>query len=478
MARRSLAAAMSRREVVTGTGLFLSVLAAGLLFTRGTPESYDAQIMYQVTQSMVDHANFVVHHDVFSINVPYSIWGIGMSLLMAVPYFVAERLQLDPAISVMTVNAVVVAAIALVIYSLGRALGASAGQSLAAAAITTFGTLLFAYVATGFSEPSVALGIALGLLGVQTRRPVLVGAGAGLALLMRIDSALLVVPVLGVGVWIVSGRTLGAGLRFFLGLLPAILVVGAYDTVRFGAPWRVGYAFATFNHPLLAGLYGLLASPAAGLFLYVPLLPLALIGIWLTIRRLPVLGGTALALLIIRVPFYATWFAWQAYYVWGPRFLVPAMPVLALGLLEIFRRWSGMRLGLKAAVVTVIAISCAVQLVGAGVEYDHARMFAALQRAHPAPQGAAFIKDEATPSTEAIYDSVDFDWSLWPIPDQASDLVRGRYLTSHLLNPARNLSAVAALIAVAVAAMAVSIASAVGGSRVGHRVSRTSPQIQ
>ena len=460
MARRSVAAAMSRREVVSGIGLFFSVLAAGLLFTRGAPESYDAQIMYQVTQSMVDHANFVVHHDVFAINLPYSIWGIGMSLLMAVPYFVAERLQLDPSASVMTVNAVVVASIALVIYRLGLAIGATAGQSLAAAAITAFGTMLFAYVATGFSEPSVALGIGIGLLGVQTRRPVLVGAGAGLALLMRIDSALLVVPVLGAGVWFVCERTLGAALRFCVGLLPAILVVGAYDTVRFGAPWRVGYTFATFNHPLLAGLYGLLASPAAGLFLYVPLLPLALIGIWLALHRLPVLGGTALALLVIRVPFYATWFAWQAYYVWGPRFLVPAMPVLALGLLEIFRRWPGLRLTLKTAVVTVVAISCAVQLVGAGVEYDHARMFAALQQAHPAPQGAAFIKDEATPSTEAIYDSVDFDWSLWPIPDEASDLVHGRYLTSHLLNPMRNLGAAAALIGVAVAAMAVSIASA------------------
>lgn len=464
MARRSLAAAMARREAVSGAGLFLSVLAAGLLFTRGTPESYDAQIMYQVTQSMVDHANFVVHHDVFGVDTPYSIFGIGMSLLMAVPYFIAEHLQLDPSASVMTVNAVVVASIALVIFRFGLAIGATAGQSLAAAASTAFGTLLFAYVATGFSEPSVALGIALGLLGVHTRRPVLVGAGAGLALLMRIDSALLVVPLLGIGVWIACGRTLGAGLRFFAGLLPAIFITGAYDTLRFGAPWRVGYGFATFNHPLLAGLYGLLASPAAGLFLYVPLLPLALFGIWLTLNRLPTLGATALALLLVRIPFYAVWEAWQAYYVWGPRYIVPAMPVLAIGLLEIFRRWSGLRLALKAAVVIVVAVSCAVQLVGAGVEYEHARMFAALQRAHPGPQGAAFIKDLATPSTEAIHDSVDFDWSLWPLPDETSDLVHGRYLTSHLLYPAPNFGALAALIGVALAAMAVSIAAAGGTS--------------
>ena len=451
---------MSRRELVSGAGLFVSVLAAGLLFTRGAPESYDAQIMFQVTQSMVDHANFVVHHDVFAINTPYSVWGIGMSLLMAVPYFVSERLQLDSSAAVMTVNAVVVALTALVLYRLALATGASLGQSLAAAATTAFGTLLFAYVATGFSEPSVALGIAIGLLGVQTRRPVLVGAGAGLALLMRIDSALLVVPVLGVGAWLICGRTVGAGLRFGAGLLPAVLVVGAYDTLRFGLPWQTGYVFATFNHPLFAGLYGLLASPAAGLSLYVPLLPLALLGLWFAVRRMPVLGATALSLLLIRIPFYAAWFAWQAYYVWGPRYLVPAMPVLAIGLLEIFRRWSGLRMPIKVIVVTVVALSCAVQVIGAGVEYEHAAMFAALQRAHPAPQGAAFIKDEATPSTEAIYDSVDFDWSLWPIPDEAGDLVHGRYLTSHLLTPVPNFAAITGLIGMAIAALVVSIAAA------------------
>ena len=451
---------MSRREVVSGAGLFVSVLAAGLLFTRSAPESYDAQIMFQVAQSMVDHANFVVHHDVYAVNTPYSYYGIGMSLLMAVPYLVAERLQLDPGASVMAMNAVVAASIALVMYRFGLAIGATDGQSLAAAAITAFGTLLFAYVATGFSEPSVGLGIAIGLLGLGMRRAALVGVGAGLALLMRIDSALLVLPVLGVGAWIICGRSLGAGLRFGAGLLPAVLVVGAYDTLRFGVPWRVGYAFAAFNHPLPAGLYGLLLSPAAGLFIYVPLLPLALLGMWFALRRMPALGATALALLLIRVPFYAVWFGWQAYYAWGPRYLVPAMPVLAVGLLEIFRRWSGWHPAIKAGVVSLIALSCAVQIIGAGVEYEHAAMFAALQRAHVAPQGAAFITDEATPSTEAIYDSVDFNWSLWPIPDEAGDLVNGRYLTSHLLNPVPNFAAATALIGVAIAAMAVSIAAA------------------
>ena len=64
-----------------------------------------------------------------------------------------------------------------------------------------------------------------------------------------------------------EGRSWRAALTFAGGLLPAVLVTAAYDMVRFGAPWRVGYEAQHFNHPVLVGLYGLLLSPAAGLLL-------------------------------------------------------------------------------------------------------------------------------------------------------------------------------------------------------------------
>src|SRR5260370_25194174 len=150
-------------------------LSLGMLFTRPTAESYDAQIMFQVTQSMVDHGNCIVHQAPYGMNTPYSLWGIGMSLLMALPYWAAERLQQDPGIFVMGVNAAVVAVVAGTVFALGLATRATALQSLAAAAFTVFGTLLLPYVATGFSEPAVALAIALGLIGAQTTRPVCAG---------------------------------------------------------------------------------------------------------------------------------------------------------------------------------------------------------------------------------------------------------------------------------------------------------------
>jgi hypothetical protein len=263
---------------------------------------------------------------------------------------------------------------------------------------------------------------------------------------MRVDSALLVVPVLGVAAWVAGARSWQAALRFSVALMPAVIITAAYDTLRYGAPGRTGYFFATFNHPLVAGLYGLLLSPAAGLFIYVPLLPLALVGLFLAMRRLPLLVATAVVLLAVRLPFYAVWTSWSAYWVWGPRYLVPAMPVLAVGLIEVCRRWSGLQLRVKAAMAAVLAVSGLVQVVGAAIGYEHAAMFSALLRAHPPVLGPGFVVDESLPSTEAVFDRVLFDWSLWPIPDEARDLLQGRYLISHWLAATPNLTAIAALL--------------------------------
>src|SRR5258708_4711481 len=125
-----------------GAALAMCAPSLGMLFPRPAPESYEAQIMSQVTQSVVDHGSFTVYHDPFSVNIPYSVFGIGMSLLMALPYWVAEHLHQGPGTFVMAVNAAVVAAIAAAVFALGLATRATARQSLAAAPLTAFRTLL------------------------------------------------------------------------------------------------------------------------------------------------------------------------------------------------------------------------------------------------------------------------------------------------------------------------------------------------
>jgi hypothetical protein len=241
---------------------------------------------------------------------------------------------------------------------------------------------------------------------------------------------------------------------FGLALLPALLVTAAYDTVRFGEPWRFGYAQQPFNHPLLGGLYGLLLSPAAGLLVYVPLTPVALAGLPAAWSRAPVPAACALALLAVRLPFYAAWWSWSAYWAWGPRFLVPAMPALAVGLLEVGRRWPGLGPPVRVLVVAAVTASVAVQVVGATVRYESADMFAAMLRAHPAVAGPGFLADAARPTTEAALDQVEFDWRRFPVTDEALELLRGRQLASRWARPPVAAVPVAALLLAAVGGLA------------------------
>ncbi len=71
-----------------------------------------------------------------------------------------------------------------------------------------------------------------------------------------------------------------------------------------------------------------------------------------------------------------------------------------------------------------------------------------------------FVVDLTLPSTQAVFDRVFFDWSLWPIPDEARDLVQGRYLSSHWLAPTPNFTVIAALLTLGALAWAIAVAAA------------------
>src|SRR5258708_36885326 len=73
-------------------------------------------------------------------------------------------------------------------------------------------------------------------------------------------------------------------------------------------------------------------------------------------------------------------------------------------------------------------------------------MCRAMRAPYPPVCGPGFGVAESLPSTQAAFDRVLFDWSLWPIPDEARDLVQGRYISSHWLAPTPNFTVIAALL--------------------------------
>lgn len=233
---------------------------------------------------------------------------------------------------------------------LARALGATARGEWVAIFGTALASPLWAYPAGGLSEPLQAAALAGSLLlaTVSIRRRAdaeafraslffAAGAGflAGWAVLTKaLNFALLPFLFLPIALDLRSLLPVrkrmanvvawGAGLALSLGLWLA------FEIARFGRPFA-SYSGQNFNHPVLDGLWRLTVGPNKGLILYFPLALLSFAGIVWLIRSEEsrgtglAIGGSLLTLLVLS----SAWWAWDGTGGWGPRFLVPVIPLLA-----------------------------------------------------------------------------------------------------------------------------------------------------
>jgi hypothetical protein len=114
----------------------------------------------------------------------------------------------------------------------------------------------------------------------------------------------------------------------------------AHNALLFGGPFQFGYPAAaegakrlnSFDTPLLKGLYGFLLSPGKSVFIFAPPLLLALAGL----RRLWKIergaATVAVCLPLLYLFFYARYTQWEGGHCVGPRYMVPSIVLVCLGL--------------------------------------------------------------------------------------------------------------------------------------------------
>jgi hypothetical protein len=248
--------------------------------------------------------------------------GISLSLLACVAlvpmfYAAARRLEVAPRI----------AALGTALFGITNPLWPYSKRffSEPLTAALSFGAFLGAltYVKTGRRWP---LFVALACLAILPLNNMILPVAMGLALGAMFVSARKKWAIVGLGGAAVAGALLVAG-SFFL---------------RFGRLTNTGYNNESFWFKVHEGLYGLLLSPGRSVFLFAPLMILSALGMRSLWRRFEPAGvgvATAFAAAVLLV---ANWWCWWGGVCWGPRLVLPVLPIASLGAVTLLaepRRW-------------------------------------------------------------------------------------------------------------------------------------------
>ncbi|HWE82420.1 MAG TPA: hypothetical protein VG265_12280, partial [Gaiellaceae bacterium] len=155
----------------------------------------------------------------------------------------------------------------------------------------------------------------------------------------------------------------GAGLATILGGMPPAIVLGAYDWLAFGAPWRLSYRYTdnVFTAEQQQNLFGVglpsghgiwtLLLDGHGLFLVSPVLVMAVAGLVRFGRTARREAWTAGAIAFVFALYTAGYFLPNGGLSPGPRFATVAIPFLLLGLPFALARWRWVTLLLAAVSV-------------------------------------------------------------------------------------------------------------------------------
>jgi hypothetical protein len=421
------------------SSLLFAVTSLIYLMSGKTFFGYDGEIMYRVSESMVLRHSVQIVDPIYHANQPFAAYAIGLSLLM-VPLVAVGALLHDPRALITLLEPAITAGTVVLLNLLLVELGCSWKRGLLVSVCYAFGTLAWYYSGVLFTEPVIALCLVAGVLSLryyQHRREwrwlLIAGAVSGTAVLMRWDSTLLVAAPLGLYGLAAILRRPGTMLRraVDLGVLGAPIVAAgavnlAYDLFRFhealGGPYKADpFGFST---PLPKGLFGLWLSPGVGLFVYTPILWVSVIAWRWFYQRWPREAILILALFLLRSVFFGRYWAWEGGATWGPRHLVPLIPLLLVPVAFLPRKtW------VEVAAIAIGGVGIMIQVLGQLVPYGLyygtvvPQLMAQLGYCHgclPFPG----------PQSQAVNAITDFDLRYVPL------VVQTRYLMEGIIAPA------------------------------------------
>jgi hypothetical protein len=378
----------------------LAVLIVGVAFAYiAQPTADNANAHYALVRSLADGRPYIDPYADETIDKGYfeghyyAVKPPGLALFSLPPYLVLEALDVVPenpvlAVWILNLWATVLAAVLLLlaVRSLGERLAPTLG---AAAAITlALGTLVFPFSTLYFAHVlAAALGFGAFFLLWRERegepRPAVVAAAGVMAgLAVTVENTLgIAAIVLALYALMRRGR-LRRGLAYGAGLLVGVLPLLAFDWWAFGSPLRTPYRYLLwprseeFGPAVIigqgGGFFGIgapkpeialqLLFSGRGLITLMPIVAVgvaALVAVWRRGWRAETIAIVAVAIgfLVFNAGYYHSFGGAWGGSAPGPRFLLAALPFLAVPLAIAYQRFP--------FTTAVLASASAMQMVAA-----------------------------------------------------------------------------------------------------------------
>ena len=252
-------------------------------------------------------------------------------------------------------------ALVLVIYL--SSLGYSVCIAIVLGLIYGVATLALPYSRTLFGEPVVAFSIIFSLYALyrdKRARSILWALMGGLGFSLGVWARFVNLPLLLPLWWyqvksdpsnsrcklrrLIPKRAEHGVVFLFSSVLLGLGLYFMYNIYRFGSPLKTGYyhlSLEDFSTPPWVGFYGLVFSPFRGIIWFSPLSILSVPGALMLFKRRRDEAVTMIFIVGLYLAIYSVWRMWWGGFMWGPRFLLPVVPILTVLLMPLWesKKW-------------------------------------------------------------------------------------------------------------------------------------------
>lgn len=233
-----------------------------------------------------------------------------------------------------------------ILFTLVRTYDYGIKTSVILALLYGFSTMAWAYSDTGLNVVEGTMFILLAMLfyrkfirGNNKINLIFCGLAAGSSALVRYDMAIFdIILISFLGYKIIKNNNRIAN---FLSLTIPVFLCGLLliiiNMIRFGLPLEFGYGsgegfFAGHTTPLYLGIFGLLFSPGAGIFIFSPILLTMFISFPDFYKKHRFDFALILIYFASLLLFFGSFHAWHGFVGWSARYMLPIVPFLLIPL--------------------------------------------------------------------------------------------------------------------------------------------------